>query len=203
MPHLALFPTPVSMYEIPDTAELNRELTERLTAESLSTPSDHRSNVGSWHSPTNLHTRTEPCFQRILREILLRVKETSEALAKEAGRTLPNLNYRAHAWAMVMRNGDYTLPHDHSEVHWATAYYPDAGDANESEFPDSGLIGFVDPRHGGRPIPGLDLVGKTFYGKPQNGRLFVFPGWLLHYVNAYRGTRPRIVISCNVVFSLA
>jgi len=104
---------------------------------------------------------------------------------------------------MVMRNGHYTIPHDHAEVHWATVYYADAGDADEAADPESGLLALVDPRHGARPIPGLDLVGTTFTVLPRTGRLVVFPGWLLHYVHSYRGQRPRVSISCNVILEAA
>jgi len=64
----------------------------------------------------------------------------------------------------------------------------------------SGLVAFVDPRHGGRRMP--HLVGTTFTAKAKTGRLFVFPGWLFHYVHAYRG-QTRVSISCNITFELA
>jgi len=31
--------------------------------------------------------------------------------------------------------------------------------------------------------------------------LVVFPGYLQHYVHAYRGTRPRVAIACNLTLS--
>ncbi len=203
MPHLPLFVTPVSMYELPGMDEINRDLTARLVAESVSVPSVHRSNIGGWHSKTDLYMRSEACFRTLIQHIVTRVRETAQNLAQERGQPLPLVRCNTHAWAMVMRNGDYTIPHDHSEVHWATVYYADAGDADQAAHPDSGLLALVDPRHGGRPIPGLDLVGGTFYPQPSAGRLVVFPGWLLHYVQSYRGQRPRVSISCNVVFELA
>ena len=57
---------------------------------------------------------------------------------------MPAMRIGVQAWAMVMRNGDYTIPHDHSEVHWATVYYADAGDADERAHPASGLLALVD-----------------------------------------------------------
>ena len=200
MPHLPLFPTPVSLYDLTGVDELNRELTTRLIAESKTVPSVHRSNVGSWHSP-NLTGRPEACFRTFLQTVVIaRVQETVEALAQERGQGLPPMRAGLHSWAMVMRNGDYTIPHDHSEVHWATVYYPDAGDADEKVDPASGLLALVDPRHGARQMPGLQLVGSTFTVIPRTGRLVVFPGWLLHYVHTYRGQRPRVSISTNVIF---
>lgn len=191
------------MYDLPGMDEINREVTERLVAESVSLPSVNRSNVGGWHSQSDLAVRPEACFRTLVQYIVTRVRETVEGLAKERGQGLPAMRIGAHAWAMVMRNGDYTIPHDHGESHWSTVYYPDAGDADEGAHPDSGLLALVDPRHGGRPMPGLDLLGATFTARPSTGRLLVFPGWLLHYVNAYRGQRPRVAVSCNVTFELA
>jgi hypothetical protein len=180
------------MYDLPNMEEINRDLTARLVAESVSVPSVHRSNVGGWHSQ-NLAGRPEARFRTLLQCIVARVRETVEGLAQERGQALPAMRMGVHAWAMVMRNGDYTIPHDHSEVHWATVYYVDAGDADEGAHSASGLLALVDPRHGGRQTPGLDL-GTTFTLLPRTGRLAVFPGWLLHYVHTYRGQRPRVSI---------
>jgi hypothetical protein len=104
---------------------------------------------------------------------------------------------------MVMRSGDDTILHDHSEVHWGTVYYADAGDADEAAHPASGMLALVDPRQGGRPMPGLELIGTTFTVQARTGRLVVFPGWLRHYVYMYRGQRPRVSTSCNLVFEPA
>jgi hypothetical protein len=49
-------------------------------------------------------------------------------------------------------------------------------------------------------MPGLELLGTTFTVPARSGRLVVFPGWLQHYVHSYRGQRPRVSISCNLVF---
>lgn len=203
MPHIPLFSTPISLYDLAGMDEINRDITERLVAESASVPSVHRSNVGGWHSPPNLAQRQDGSFRALIQSIVPRVQETVDNLAKQSGQGLPPMRVGISAWAMVMRNGNYTIPHDHSEAHWATVYYADAGDPDEGSHPDAGLLELVDPRHGGRPMPGLDLVGTTFTALPRTGRLIVFPGWLLHYVHAYVGTRPRVSISCNVTFEVA
>jgi uncharacterized protein (TIGR02466 family) len=200
--HLPLFATPLSMYESPGMDKVNRDVTACLVAESVSLPSVTRSNVGGWHSQPDLAMRQDASFRTLIQYIVTRVRETVDSLTQERGQGLPAMRIGVHAWAMVMRNGDYTIPHDHADAHWSTVYYPDAGDADEGTYPDSGLLALVDPRHGGRPMPGLDLVGSTFTARPSTGRLLVFPGWLLHYVNAYRGQRPRVAVSCNVTFEL-
>jgi len=191
------------MYELPELEQANRDITARLIAESEAAPGVQRSNVGSWHSRPDLALRPDPPFRLLVQTIVTKVRETVENLARQNGQQLPTMRMGASAWAMVMRNGDYTIPHDHADSHWSSVYYTDAGDADEATHPDSGMLAFVDPRHGGRPMPGLDLIGSTFTAKPADGRLYVFPGWLFHYVHAYRGTRPRVCISCNVNFELA
>ncbi len=202
MPDVRLFATPVFMYELPNMDEINRDITARLISEAHSEPSIKRSNVGGWHSRVDLHVRRESSFRTLIDRIVSSVRSCTQTLASDMGQPQPPTQCKPHAWAMVMRNGHYTLPHDHSEVHWATVYYADAGDADANQCPDSGLLGLVDPRHGGRPIPGLDLVGGTFYVQPKAGQLLIFPGWVLHYVNAYQGQRPRVSISCNVTLEV-
>jgi len=201
--HLPLFSTPVSMYESPGMEEICRNITARLIDESIAVPSVRKSNCGGWHSQSDLALRADPNFRALIQFIVQRVRETAENLAREHGQTLPAMRMGAQAWAMVMRDGNYTIPHDHADAHWSTVYYTDAGDADETTHPDSGLLAMIDPRHGSRPMPGLDLFGMTFTAQPRTGRLFVFPGWLYHYVHAYRGKRPRVCVSCNVTFEAA
>ena len=82
-------------------------------------------------------------------------------------------------------------------------YYVDAGDPPGEDRPQAGLLALVDPRRGGRPIPEMDLFPSTFTVTPRTGALVVFPGWLQHYVHAYRGARPRISVSCNLAMDAA
>lgn len=199
MSQLDLFATPVSFFDLPDMESINRAVTAQLVAESQTVPSVHRSNVGSWHSP-NLAMRTEPHFRDLINTIRARVSESVATLASKNNIALPPMRVGVHAWAMVMRNDDYTIPHNHSEVHWGTVYYADAGDADLTRHPESGALVLMDPRQSARPMPGLDLTGSIFSVAPKAGRLVIFPGWLVHYVHAYRGNRPRVAISCNCVF---
>ena len=181
---------------------MNREITEILVAESVSIPSLSNSNVGGWHSQYNLQNRPEACFRKLNELIVSSVRETTEAIAKSTGRRLPQFTTKTEMWAMVMRDGDYGIPHTHADSHWATVYYADAGDADEKTHPSSGIITFVDPRNGNMPIPGLDMVVGNFAVNAKAGQLLVFPGWLMHYVHVYRGQRPRVSLSCNVTFEV-
>jgi uncharacterized protein (TIGR02466 family) len=196
----SLFTTPMAMFEHPDLVSMNKEMTEILVAESESIPSISISNVGGWHSQYNLQTRPEACFRKLDELIVGHAREMSAVIAKNTGRTLPQVTATTEMWAMVMREGDYTIPHTHAETHWATVYYADAGDADETAYPNSGAITFTDPRFGFLPIPGLDIAASNFMVQAKAGQLLVFPGWLMHYVHPYRGKRPRVSLACNVFF---
>jgi uncharacterized protein (TIGR02466 family) len=205
MDRLALFSTPVFVYDVPQSEALNRELAERLQAEADSTPGLVRSNRGGWHSPPDLAQRPEQCYRALIRMIVDHVGFTMDSLAAT---TQPSASHQwrfaPHAWAMVMRDGDYTILHDHITAHWAISYYVDEGNSNSEIHPESGVLAFVDPRRHLRPIPGFDDFNMTtFTVRPKAGRLVVFPGWLQHYVHPYRGTRPRIAIASNVTVGLS
>ena len=158
---------------------------------------------GLWFAVRTLTRVVRDLLEDPVRPTLMEVRETVHNIAKEQSRSIPNMRIGIHAWAMVMYNGHYTVPHNHSDAHWACVYYADAGDADQEGAPASGLLALVDPRQGGRTTPGLDYVGTTFTVVPKTGRLVVFPAWLLHYVHTYLGTRPRISIACNLVLEPA
>jgi len=201
MDRFALFSTPLFVYDVPNVEDMNCEIGERLRAEAQTSPGVRRANVGGWHSPPDLALRPDPCYRAMMKMIVDHVGAThSKIVSAMALAPSPPWRFAAQAWAVVMRNGDYTIAHDHGEAHWSTSYYVDAGDADLDRTPDSGALAVLDPRRSGRPIPGLES-GSTFTIRPRTGVLVVFPGWLQHYVHPYRGTRPRIAIACNVTMS--
>jgi hypothetical protein len=131
-----------------------------------------------------------------MRAVVDQVGSNVAALAQASGIAQgPAFRYAVTAWAMVMRDGHYVIAHDHGDVHWSVAYYVDAGDATP---PPSGRLAFLDPRRSGRSVPELPLFPSTFDIVPRTSALVIFPGWVQHYVHAYRGQRPRICVSCNL-----
>jgi uncharacterized protein (TIGR02466 family) len=197
---VALFPTPIVVFDLPDMAEVNREIAAQLLAEEQTVPSWQRANVGGWHSAPDLSRRPEPWFRALMRTVVDAVGAHVAALAAHGGTgPLPAYRYAVTAWAMILRTGHYVITHDHGDAHWSVAYYVDAGDDLPAP---SGRIAFLDPRRSGRSIPELRLFGATFDLAPRTGALAIFPGWLQHYVHPYRGERPRICVSCNLTMEL-
>ena len=198
---VALFATPIVVLDLPGMAELNAQIAAELLAEEQTVPSWQRANVGGWHSVPDLSRRPQPWYRGLMRAVVDEVGGHVAALAAQAALpALPAFRYAVTAWAMVMRNGHYVMTHDHGDVHWSVAYYVDAGD----ELPaPSGRLAFLDPRRSGRTIPEVALFPTTFDLAPRTSALVIFPGWLQHYVHAYRGERPRICVSCNLTMDPA
>jgi uncharacterized protein (TIGR02466 family) len=198
MTRLNLFPTPVFVFDLPALDDVNGEIVARLLDEEARDRGLQRTNLGGWHSRMDLMTRPQQCFRLVSDTILGHVR-LAAAAATMAGHDV-DAACMVHAWAMVMRRGDYTVLHDHGESHWSAAYYADAGDGDGVA---SGELIFSDPRAGTGPATtgGLDSASYTI--RPRTGTLVVFPGWLKHQVCAYEGTRPRVSISTNVVMPVA
>ncbi len=194
-----LFPTPVFVYDMDETEDLNAALRVQMMTESESGPGLLRSNVGTWHSPPDLSQRTEPIFRKLFGNIVDRVNDTFRTLAASNGLAIENdYRFNVQSWAMVTPPGGYVITHDHVSAHFSTAYYVDAGDADLDAKPNSGLLAFIDPGRATSMIPGIDLFPSTFTVQPKSGRLVIFPGTIQHYVHPYHGTRERICISSNV-----
>jgi uncharacterized protein (TIGR02466 family) len=194
---LAAFPTPIVVVDLPDMEATNREIAALLVAEEQTVPSWQRANVGGWHSAPDLSGRDQPCLRTLIRAIVDEVTRLVASLAADAGvPRLPMFRYAVTAWAMVLRDGHYVTTHDHGDAHWSVAYYVDAGDRAPAP---SGHLAIIDPRRSGRPIPGVELFPSAVDIAPRTGALVIFPGWAQHYVHAYRGQRPRICVSCNLV----
>lgn len=203
MDRLELFATPVTVLDLPDADALNRDLAAMLLAEQQASAGFQASNVGGWHSLPDLSQRPVACLQALMRAIVAHVGELVRTLAAASAQAVPPFRFGVQAWAMIMRDGDYATLHDHGDAHWSCVYYVDAGDADLARHELSGVLVFLDPRRGGRPIPGLAMSASTFTVAPRTGTLVVFPGYLQHYVHAYRGDRPRISVSANLVMDFA
>jgi uncharacterized protein (TIGR02466 family) len=198
MRRLDLFPTPVTVFDLPGREERDRELCACLLAEEARVPSLQVSNYGGWHSRRDLHERPDTAWRELMQTLRACTRRVVSALAAP-GQAADAVDVRVvHAWAMIMRAGDYTILHDHGEADWSCVYYPDVGDpATEG---DAGALALNDPRHGvRRPLPDLDLYPATFALAPRRGTLVVFPGWLQHQVLTYTGQRPRISVAANLV----
>ncbi len=111
----------------------------------------------------------------------------------------------AEAWATVLTDGTYLLPHRHEGFVWSGVYYVDAGngvlDDGASATDLSGVLRLMDPRPSApmEKRPGHPH-GSSLTIQPKTGLFVAFPSWLTQMVLPYRGADPQISISFKVTY---
>lgn len=101
------------------------------------------------------------------------------------------------SWANVYRRGDYCMPHSHLRATASVVYFLESGDVVASD-PTGGRFGFFDPR-----LPCCcryqeSCMTTPYFPQLEPGTMLIFPAMLVHSVNPYQGTRPRMTMSWNI-----
>jgi len=110
----------------------------------------------------------------------------------------PNLVYRHQAWVNISPPGASNKLHYHANCHFSGVYYISL------KAPECGSIYFRDPRVASRmlsyPVAQLtDFITGEILLPPEEGRIYVFPGWLEHGVEVNQSDQDRVSISFNVL----
>jgi uncharacterized protein (TIGR02466 family) len=175
------FATSIYFTDLADAMALNENLKAHIRAWRQRDPQGTvRSNVaqaGAWHSATDMHTRSE--FDPLSRDIF----EMLQGIYDELGYDTDFEPVCDSMWANVNSRHAYNRHHTHPHALWSGVYYVQAPD-------DCGLLYFTDPRpqtqiltpyyDPRRRHPGT--WNEVFY-QPQEGRLILFPAWLVHAVH--------------------
>lgn len=194
-----LFATPISNYLWPDSQALNAELTDAIHALAKSDPGIQRSNVGGWHSKTDLLEADIACIRILRGRIEHHISQLMQAVATDAA-TKPKAKFVMEGWANILRYGQYHSVHSHPNAFWSGVYYVTGNPTPDAEHPFSGKLELLDPR----PGAGLSYAEQTrLYGRflvnPNAGQMVVFPGWMQHQVHTFFGSDPRITVAFNIV----
>jgi uncharacterized protein (TIGR02466 family) len=175
------FATSIYYTDLAGSEGLNEQLRKDIRAWRQREPEGTvRSNVaqaGAWHSATDMHTRSE--FNPLTREIFEMVQGIYDDLGYDP-------DYEAvcdSMWVNVNPRHAYNRHHTHPHALWSGVYYVQAPD-------DCGLLYFTDPRPQTQVLTPYfdprrrhpDTWNEVFY-QPQEGRLIVFPAWLVHAVH--------------------
>lgn len=168
------------------------------------------SNVGGYHSTPNALERRREDGMRALKEVMeracARACEENVPLSKFM---IKNLMGRGDpsvvttSWVNVCEASNGHGLHNHVNAVWSGVYYASTGkdendedDSSDGEDAPGDLLirvtaGGIDPT--------VDKSGYCKYTrvKPKNGRLVVFPSWVLHGVLASSAPSPRVSIAFN------
>lgn len=197
---ISAFATPLVNYQWPDTAELNAALYDLIITTKNKNPGIQKSNVGGWHSTTDLLNWNAPCVKE-LRQRLERFAVELTRLVLNPSMENHKVQFAIEAWANVLKYGEYNSMHNHPNAFWSGCYYVNGNDAVD-DHPFSGKLELIDPR----PGASLSYAENTnLYGRyllnPVAGQMIVFPSWLQHQVHPYFGDSERVSIAFNVSVS--
>lgn len=197
----AFFATPIYYTDLIDSDVLNEQLRKDIRAwwqqDPQGTVRSNVAQVGAWHSATDMHTRRE--FNPLIREIFEMVQGIYDELGYD-----PDFEPVCDSmWANINPRHAYNRHHTHPHALWSGVYYVQAPD-------DCGLLYFTDPRPQTQILtPYFDprrrhpnTWNEVFY-QPREGRLVVFPAWLVHAVHPNLSREDgeageRISVSFNV-----
>lgn len=200
---LDLFATPILKASPPDAENLNKALLEVIAAHREQHPGIDRSNIGGWHSDTDMAFWGGEPAQRLADFAVREVSAHMVDIAREGKR---KFNWSIEMWANINKPGDANQLHCHPAAYWSGVYYPDPGGAEVEG--NGGELLLEDPRYpmAYMTVPDLvlrDAAAEPIYSqfaiRPAAGRIVLFPSWLRHSVRPHQGDRERVSIAINMV----
>ena len=184
------FTTPLLVRRLDRVAPANERLREIVLERERTHPGIVASNVGSWHSTADLMDWDFPEIRALMREFLCAGHDMTVAALPPGLTGEIKVGFYGGCWANVLRDGGYNTIHNHPGAVWSGSYYVSVGVARpEPRF--NGWIEFQDPRP-------ANIHGQKERLRPEPGMLVMFPSWLNHYVNPFRGDGERISIAFNL-----
>lgn len=198
---LSLFETPVLHAQVADHAALTARLRAVIDRQrSIDVAGINRSNVGGWHSKTDMLTWGGDSAQQLADLAIRLAKRLSHFEERDAA----SVDWSVRMWANASPPGALNMSHAHPGVLWAASYYIDIG--HDGEAP-GGEIYFEDPRFPATlmTFPGFRMIGGDGAPQPVERRLetragdiVLFPAWIRHGVRPNQGSRDRVSIAMNI-----
>lgn len=188
----ALFPSLVWSTVFDDHQAFNKKLLELAYRMKERDPVGvANTNENGWQSPNILQNLDE------FADINLRIQQACERIG-ESQNFLANLVYQHQAWVNISPPGASNKVHYHANCHFSGVYYVSL------KAPDCGSIYFRDPRVASRMLTypsgkPTEFTASELRMRPEEGRMYVFPGWLEHGVEVNRSDRDRVSVSFNVL----
>ena len=192
-----LFFSPLSIFELPNSEDLNEALLKEAYQLRNQSHGLSRSNISGWHSDDDFFIRSEPCFRKLQEEIIEAIRQTTLAVS-------PNFDFniwgmQAESWINMLDKGGMNSPHDHPAWVWSGCYYIQVPEYENSR---SGSIEFLDSRTNLRTltVDGASCFNSKFSLQPKAGSLLLFPSYLKHWVFPNESEQVRVSVAFNSRF---
>ena len=185
-----IFPTVMLLRRVNNILPINNKLRDIVLANEQQNSGINASNVGGWHSQADFFEWEFPEVKLLAQECMAAGFDLASTLVPAEAEGELKVKFQGGSWANVLREGGYNKIHNHPGALLSGCYYVSVGNPDsDPEF--NGWIEFQDPRPG-------NVHGGKERVKPEVGMLLLFPGWLNHYVNPFRGEGERISIAFNI-----
>lgn len=188
----ALFPSLVWSSVFDDREAFNAKLLESAYKLRNDDPNGvNNTNVNGWQSPNTLQNLPE------FEPMNLRILQMCQRIA-ESQHFLPNCVLQHQAWVNISPPGASNKLHYHANCHFSGVYYVSL------KAPECGSIYFRDPRVASRMFTSpvtrqTDFTAEEVRMRAEEGRIYIFPGWLEHGVEVNESDQDRVSISFNVL----
>ena len=201
--HLGFFETPIVFSRLTESEQLLKDLEKVIRSNMTGSKGLDRSNVGSWHSDTDMLQWGGSGARKLADTAIKVCKRVSHFKDSH----VDNFDWKVRMWANVTPKGGLNQAHAHPGNLWAAVLYLDLGEDPSKGSEVGGGFYIEDPRFPMAAMhnTGFRLLGAN--GQPQQyemefnlvpGNLLVFPAWLKHGVRRYTGERERISIAMNI-----
>jgi uncharacterized protein (TIGR02466 family) len=190
-----LFETTILHGHLADAEPMSAALETVIRERQASEAGISRSNVGGWHSKTDMLDWGGPAAAKLADIAVKMAKRMSRFDGREP-------EWSVRMWANVSPPGALNMSHAHPGVLWAAVYYVATGEPGQG-----GELYLEDPRF---PLPQMTWPGFRAIGAdgapqdpehriaPKRGDLMLFPAWMRHGVRPYLGGGERISIAMNL-----
>ncbi len=186
------FGVPIYEVDLPEFALHKQALVDHFLALRKASESVSFSNQGGWHSANDLHRSEEPC----VRWLLQLLAQTGIRCINHAGNIPENAAVTmSSCWVTINEAGDWNAPHAHFPSDWSGVCYIDVNERGTkvTKGDKDGDILFFDPLPLGPQYRRPPTITKT----PVDGKVLVFPAYLVHMVAPHFDESPRITVAFN------
>ena len=200
--HVGVFETPIAYCQINEGDQLLNELEQIVRERRRTEPGVTRSNIGSWHSDTNMLEWGGAAAGRLAGSAI----KICQKMSHFKQSSVADHDWVVRMWANVTPKGGLNHLHAHPGNLWAAVLYLDMG-LEDAADASNGAFYVEDPRF---PMSAMHNTAFRMIGmdgnpqefelefKLQRSSLLVFPAWLRHGVRLYSGNRERISIAMNI-----
>lgn len=193
------FPTLVGEADCPEAPWINRGLAAHVRDRARRERGHaHLTTVDrGWQSPPGFLDTDLPEVQALRRFL----DATLATYLEQWGRAYHNalapraFSYSYEGWAVFLEGGGFQHQHVHSRTDFVGVYFVEVPDLGPN--PGEGCLTLVDPREG-RLATRAVWENATESIRPHPGRLVLFPSFVPHRVDPFRGAGSRITINFDV-----